>query len=60
MRREDSGRQLGAPSAISRACKVMGYFRDTFHPYKQAVEEGGFDILMVTTFRFRVRQEPIP
>lgn len=26
---------------VSRACKVMGYSRDTFYRYKQAVNEGG-------------------
>ena len=26
---------------VSHACKVMGYSRDTFYRYQQAVEEGG-------------------
>ena len=26
---------------ISRACKVMGFSRDTFYRYQKAVEEGG-------------------
>ena len=25
---------------VSQACKVMGYSRDTFYRYQQAVEEG--------------------
>jgi transposase InsO family protein len=31
---------------VSRACKVMGYSRDTFYRYKQAVDEGGFEALV--------------
>ena len=31
---------------VSRACKVMGYSRDTFYRYQQAVEEGGVEALM--------------
>ena len=31
---------------VSRACKVMGYSRDTFYRYRQAVDEGGFDALV--------------
>lgn len=31
---------------VSRACKVMGYSRDTFYRYQQAVEEGGFEALV--------------
>ena len=27
---------------VSQACKVMGYSRDTFYRYRQAVDEGGF------------------
>ena len=30
---------------VSRACKVMGFSRDTFYRYKTAVEEGGIDSL---------------
>lgn len=31
---------------VSRACKVMGYSRDTFYRYRQAVEEGGLEALV--------------
>ena len=30
---------------VSQACKVMGYSRDTFYRYRQAVEEGGVEAL---------------
>lgn len=31
---------------ISKACKVMGFSRDTFYRYKAAVEEGGVESLL--------------
>lgn len=31
---------------ISKACKVMGFSRDTFYRYQKAVEEGGVDSLL--------------
>ncbi|MHC4831004.1 MAG: IS481 family transposase [Planctomycetota bacterium] len=31
---------------VSHACKVMGYSRDTFYRYRQAVDEGGFEALV--------------
>ena len=31
---------------ISRACKVMGFSRDTFYRYQKASEEGGIDSLI--------------
>jgi hypothetical protein len=33
---------------VSRACKVMGYSRDTFYRYKAAVDEGGLQGLLDT------------
>ena len=31
---------------VSRACKVMGFSRDTFYRYKAAVEGGGVEALL--------------
>lgn len=31
---------------VSRACKVMGFSRDTFYRYKSAVEAGGVEALI--------------
>jgi len=31
---------------VSRACKVMGNCRGTFYRYKQAVDEGGVEVLI--------------
>lgn len=36
---------------VSKACKVMGFSRDTFYRYKAAVEEGGLDNLIDKTRR---------
>jgi transposase InsO family protein len=36
---------------ISQACKVMGYSRETFYRYKEAVDEGGVASLMEKTRR---------
>jgi molybdenum-dependent DNA-binding transcriptional regulator ModE len=31
---------------ISKACKVMGFSRDTFYRYQEAVEQGGVEALV--------------
>lgn len=36
---------------VSRACKVMGFSRDTFYRYKELVEEGGVENLIEQTRR---------
>jgi len=36
---------------ISKACKVMGFSRETFYRYKKAVEEGGVESLIEKTRR---------
>lgn len=36
---------------ISRACKVMGFSRDTFYRYQKAVDEGGVESLIDKTRR---------
>lgn len=36
---------------VSRACKVMGYSRDTFYRYQQAVDEGGVEALVEVSRR---------
>lgn len=36
---------------VSRACKVMGFSRDTFYRYKELVNEGGLDALIEKTRR---------
>lgn len=36
---------------VSQACKVMGFSRDTFYRYKEAVEEGGVESLLEKTRR---------
>lgn len=36
---------------ISQACKVMGFSRDTFYRYQNAVEEGGVEALLNKTRR---------
>lgn len=36
---------------ISRACKVMGYSRDTFYRYKELIAEGGIENLIEKTRR---------
>ena len=46
---------------VSHACKVMGYSRDTFYRYRQAVEDGGVDALLDRSRRkpnFRNRTAP--
>lgn len=36
---------------ISKACRVMGYSRDTFYRYRELVDDGGFENLMDKTRR---------
>lgn len=36
---------------VSRACKIMGFSRDTFYRYRELVDEGGFDNLIEKTRR---------
>jgi len=46
---------------VSQACKVMGFSRDTFYRYKEAVDEGGVDALLEKTRKkpnMRNRVEP--
>jgi len=46
---------------VSQACKVMGFSRDTFYRYKDAVEEGGVEALLEKSRRkpnLRNRVEP--
>lgn len=36
---------------ISRACKIMGYSRETFYRYQEAVQQGGVEALLEKTRR---------
>lgn len=36
---------------VSRACKIMGYSRETFYRYQEAVEKGGVEALLEKTRR---------
>ncbi len=36
---------------VSQACKVMGFSRDTFYRYKEAVDDGGVEALLEKTRR---------
>lgn len=38
---------------VSRACKVMGYSRDTFYRYQSASQEGGLEALLETSRKGR-------
>lgn len=31
---------------ISKACKIMGYSRETFYRYQEAVKQGGIEALL--------------
>lgn len=37
---------------VSKACKVMGFSRETFYRYQKAVNEGGVDALLEKTRLF--------
>lgn len=37
------------PGNVSKACKVMGFSRDTFYRYRELVDEGGIDNLVEKT-----------
>lgn len=41
---------------VSRACKVMGFSRDTFYRYQAAVEGGGVDALIDANRRKQLSQ----
>ena len=41
---------------ISKACKVMGFSRDTFYRYKEAHEQGGVEALLDANGRSRIRE----
>jgi transposase InsO family protein len=45
---------------ISKACKVMGFSRDTFYRYQEAVETGGVDALIDKTRRKANRKNRVP
>ena len=45
---------------ISKACKVMGYSRDTFYRYQEAVEAGGVDALIDKSRRKANRKNRVP
>lgn len=45
---------------ISKACKVMGFSRDTFYRYQEAVETGGVDALMDKSRRRPNRKNRVP
>ena len=32
--------------SVSKACRIMGFYRDTFYRYQNAVEQGGIDALV--------------
>ena len=36
---------------VSQACKIMGYSRETFYRYKEAVEQGSVEALLKKTRR---------
>ena len=47
---------------VSQACKIMGFSRDTFYRYKEAVEDGGVEALFEKTRKkpnLRNRVDPL-
>ena len=45
---------------ISRACKIMGFSRDTFYRHQKAVEEGGVDALVNRSKSIPNRKNRVP
>ncbi len=45
---------------ISKACKVMGFSRDTFYRYQEAVAEGGVEALIDKSRRKPNRKNRVP
>ena len=45
---------------ISKACKIMGFSRDTFYRYQKAVEDGGVDALVNQSKNIPNRKNRVP
>lgn len=44
---------------VSKACKLMGFSRDTFYRYKEAMDEGGVEALLDKNRRIPNRKNRI-